>query len=178
MSNVLIGIIGVILFIGLALAGALFLGPRFQESTTNAKTSAVVSSMQQIANAANLYRLENGAGIAPGAPLVSPLVASGYLKAAPGSPFAPEGATADTVFRGADERGNTTQPLRMVYSSLGSTDQAKDACAAIERQFGNPNPSAVVDTPTAFGPRAIAIGRSGCMNDADAPGSYTAFILI
>jgi len=42
MSNVLIGIIGVILFIGLALAGALFLGPRFQESTNNSRGSAVI----------------------------------------------------------------------------------------------------------------------------------------
>ena len=42
MSNVLIGIIGVILFIGLALAGALFLGPRFQAATISSKASATV----------------------------------------------------------------------------------------------------------------------------------------
>lgn len=57
MSNVLIGIIGVILFIGLALAGALFLGPRFQDSTNNSKAAAVVQTMTQLANASNMYRI-------------------------------------------------------------------------------------------------------------------------
>ncbi len=60
MSNVLIGIIGVILFIGLALAGALFLGPRFQEATTNSKAAASVQIMKQIADAANLYTVQEG----------------------------------------------------------------------------------------------------------------------
>ncbi len=171
MSNVLIGIIGVILFIGLALAGALFLGPRFQESLSTSKESAVVASMQQIGNAANLYQLQNGRAILPGTPLVSVLVADGSLKSAPTNPYAATGAAADTVFIGGDERGNTNGALRMVYSSLGSSKQARDSCFAIERQFGNADPTAVVDTPTAFGLRALAIRRSGCMNDADAPGS-------
>ena len=60
MSNVLIGIIGVILFIGLALAGALFLGPRFQESTNNSRASAAVQAVAQVASAANMYRVQEG----------------------------------------------------------------------------------------------------------------------
>src|SRR3546814_10920461 len=60
MSNVLIGIIGVILFIGLALAGALFLGPRFQESTNNSRASASVQAVSQIASAANMFEVQEG----------------------------------------------------------------------------------------------------------------------
>src|SRR3546814_18801710 len=60
MSNVLIGIIGVILFIGLALAGALFLGPRFQESTNNSRPSASVQAVSQIASAANMFAVQEG----------------------------------------------------------------------------------------------------------------------
>ena len=58
MSNVLIGIIGVILFIGLALAGALFLGPRFQQSTNNSKASASVQAVSQVGNAANMANVQ------------------------------------------------------------------------------------------------------------------------
>jgi hypothetical protein len=60
MSNVLIGIIGVILFIGLALAGALFLGPRFQEATINSKASAEISQVHQYAAAIALFELQEG----------------------------------------------------------------------------------------------------------------------
>jgi hypothetical protein len=60
MSNVLIGIIGVILFIGLALAGALFLGPRFQESTNNSRAAANIQAVTQITNAMELYKTQEG----------------------------------------------------------------------------------------------------------------------
>src|SRR3546814_17765989 len=60
MSNVLIGIIGVILFIGLALAGALFLGPRFQESPHNSRASSSVQEVSQIASAANIFEGHEG----------------------------------------------------------------------------------------------------------------------
>jgi len=79
MSNVLIGIIGVILFIGLALAGALFLGPRFQESTNNSKASAQVAAMHQIANAANMYQVNEGKQTLD----INVLKSGGYLKSVP-----------------------------------------------------------------------------------------------
>ena len=60
MSNVLIGIIGVILFIGLALAGALFLGPRFQESRNSSGAAAGMQALSQVANAVELYNLNEG----------------------------------------------------------------------------------------------------------------------
>ena len=60
MSNVLIGIIGVILFIGLALAGALFLGPRFQDSKISSSAAASVQALSQAANAVELYNLNEG----------------------------------------------------------------------------------------------------------------------
>ncbi|RYY05530.1 MAG: hypothetical protein EON55_26215 [Alphaproteobacteria bacterium] len=96
MSNVLIGIIGVILFIGLALAGALFLGPRFQEATQNSKASATVMVVDQIVNAARLYQLQEGQalpGNANGTTLATTtepshiaLIGGGYLKTVPANP--------------------------------------------------------------------------------------------
>ena len=60
MSNVLIGVIGVILFIGLALAGALFLGPRFSNSKTDSEAARLMTAGSQISKAYELYRLQEG----------------------------------------------------------------------------------------------------------------------
>jgi hypothetical protein len=96
LSNVLIGIIGVILFIGLALAGALFLGPRFQEATVNSKASAAVQAISQVSSAVRLYETQSGAVVTPataGTTLSTTtensyreLVAGGYLKTVPANP--------------------------------------------------------------------------------------------
>ena len=60
MSNVLIGIIGVILFIGLALAGALILGDDFTSASASSKASSVMSQVQQVASAISMYNLKTG----------------------------------------------------------------------------------------------------------------------
>jgi len=60
MSNVLIGIIGVILFIGLALAGALILGDDFGTASNSAKAATAVSNLNQVAQAAGMYQLKTG----------------------------------------------------------------------------------------------------------------------
>jgi hypothetical protein len=60
MSNVLIGIIGVILFIGLALAGALILGDDFRTASSSAQAAAVVSQIQQTQSAIEMWRLKTG----------------------------------------------------------------------------------------------------------------------
>lgn len=60
MSNVLIGIIGVILFIGLALAGALILGDDFKSASSSSQAAAVVSQLQQTQSAIEMWRLKTG----------------------------------------------------------------------------------------------------------------------
>jgi hypothetical protein len=60
MSNVLIGIIGVILFIGLALAGALILGDDFRSVSASSKASSMTAQIQQVAAAINMYNLKTG----------------------------------------------------------------------------------------------------------------------
>ena len=66
MSNVLIGIIGVILFIGLALAGALFLGPKFQEAGANTKATTIMSILKQTSDAAAMAELTSGKSVMVG----------------------------------------------------------------------------------------------------------------
>src|SRR3546814_3543462 len=79
MSNVLLGIIGVILFIGLALAGALFLGEEFQKASQRNKAMLLAQMAAQISAAASLSETETGREIAARSS-VSNLVISGYLR--------------------------------------------------------------------------------------------------
>lgn len=162
MSNVLIGIIGVILFIGLALAGALFLGPRFQESRTNAITSAQVQSLQQLANAANLYMsTENGViddptGVVPSMDLVT----KGYLKTVP---VDASGGGAYFVYR----KNNG-----ILFIALGL--QSKAVCDAFNRQINGPS----FATPVVF-TAADAANQAVCAKDsAAATSTYTLYLKV
>ncbi len=134
MSNVLIGIIGVILFIGLALAGALFLGPRFQEATLNSKASATVQAVSQLASAAQMYRMQEGTAFVAGA--VDDLRAKGYIKAIPGNPAQPA-----WTFDARTEDGNFGGPASNVGMGIPNTVQGKRICAAIARQVGQDTPN-------------------------------------
>jgi len=125
MSNVLIGIIGVILFIGLALAGALFLGPRFQESKTNSIASAQVSSMKQLSDAVNMYVVQEGRNDLPqndGA-FVQSLRTSGYLKS----------TVVDVTGKGVAFWYSPTAPGRR-HVLIGAQELAM--CNAVNKQAG------------------------------------------
>ncbi len=65
MSNVLIGIIGVILFIGLALAGALILGDDFRSASSSTTAATLMSQMKQAADAADMRKLKLGKSYTP-----------------------------------------------------------------------------------------------------------------
>jgi hypothetical protein len=163
MSNVLIGIIGVILFIGLALAGALFLGPRFQESSNTSKAAAVTQAVQQVANAISLRNVDSGQQMLAtnDATNLQTLLTERYLKATPTNPFTGSAAT----FRIVDLPGNNIEAARWVIMDLGTSTQAREACRAAERSFGVSDPSDHIDTQVKFGEWAPAKGRASCINN-------------
>lgn len=131
MSNVLIGIIGVILFIGLALAGALFLGPRFQESQNNAKASAVVQVISQVSNALEMYRVQEGRIYQPANPLLPMIGLVGtYLRSDPANPTGPNDGI--VLLSGIAPSGPT------IVVALVLENNAKPICEAINRQTGGP----------------------------------------
>jgi len=156
MSNVLIGIIGVILFIGLALAGALFLGPRFQESTNNSKASAAVQAVSQVSSAANMANVQNGTATQSGA--ADGLATAGFLKSVPSNPTT--GGTAPVLVTTA---GLATGDANYAVMPLGTNAGA--ICAAIAKQSGMG--AAFVTTSTAgvdtvVPVAAIPANPSGC----------------
>jgi hypothetical protein len=180
MSNVLIGIIGVILFIGLALAGALFLGPRFQESTNNSKASAAVQAVAQVSSAANMATVQNGyvlaataanAGAmadvvgASGTEAAKSLKGNGFLKSVPTNPL--DGTNSIALLSSAGS--NSAGDAHFAVMPIGSNDAV---CNAISRQSGSSDPApSVTNTATL----TTAISRpSGCFKATAVVGSLTA----
>jgi hypothetical protein len=176
MSNVLIGIIGVILFIGLALAGALFLGPRFQESTNNSKASAIIQATAQVANATSMYTVQEGAAPNDAASLVS----TKYLKSLPSNQLSAAGFTIlDADGRTPDNPLVPNTPFKPAWVVTSAGTNAA-VCEAIERQSGNLTSGTAFST-TVTGWMAYASSRKtqGCYrNDNALPGGSASDYLV
>ena len=155
MSNVLIGIIGVILFIGLALAGALILGDDFRSSSSASKAAATVQQLHQISQAVAMYQLKTGRIMIASEDNVA-LLQPRFLKTWPsGNPF--NGA----ALRINDASASIgASPAKMVITNFGTDERARDACIAIEEQTssGTPDMSGKAD----FGATVLSKGRVGC----------------
>jgi len=167
MSNVLIGIIGVILFIGLALAGALFLGPRFQESTNNSKASAAVQAVSQVSSAANMANVQNGTATQSGA--ATTLATSGFLKSVPSNPTT--GGTDPVLVSTA---GAATGDAGYAVMALGTN--AGPICAAIAKQSGMGAAFVATSTSgvdTVVPVAALPANPSGCIQASAAIGTLT-----
>jgi len=149
MSNVLIGIIGVILFIGLALAGALFLGPRFQEATINSKAATEMAQVTQYANAVALFQLQEGEKYTNDK---KARLVPAYLKVVPTS-------TSGTNYAGYDEDN------QFAYMLLGGVDldQSRRICESIQRTMTGSPVLPVVDA-------LYNAGKHGCSRNSASTG--------
>jgi hypothetical protein len=179
MSNVLIGIIGVILFIGLAIAGTTILGSDFMTASSSVKATAVSAHLQQFAQGTQVLKVRRGVFIpgSIGASLGSYLISNKALEEIPVNPM-----VTGNPYIGADATGSggSSSEIRIVYTDIGAAADRKahDVCYAIEEQAGNTNPATVVDSPTGFPARAAATQRLGCMLDADYNNHYVAYIFL
>ena len=145
-SNVLIGIIGVILFIGLALAGALILGDDFKSSSNETKATTVINTMSQISNAVNMRSLKMGEGIrtVPSAIDQSSTLIPRFLKSAPVSPLnrtSPYGLVEDT----GGANGGYAAVVYLILG-VGGDKTAQTICETIQRQTGQIAAEAPFDT--------------------------------
>jgi hypothetical protein len=166
MSNVLIGIIGVILFIGLALAGALFLGPRFQEASSNSRAAAYVQSVTQIATALDMRAVTSGEAIGDSQRQLTstdPLVTEGYLKSMPTNPYAGQPIMLFYDPTAADPQSVVGRRAYFVELFMPGNPQTQTICRAAQKQSNGSN-----DIPT-IRPRE----RNGCFQDPD--GNYRVF---
>lgn len=162
MSNVLIGIIGVILFIGLALAGALILGDDFRSSRSSSMAAAVVSQMQQVTAAVNMYQLKTGQiMVSASYPTNIATLTPRFLKSVPKGPVGDGFTTVD--------RNGAGTALRVdhVYVPIGQVSDAyaRGACIAINEQAGATDPTAAMGSTTDYASWGAFIASSkpmGC----------------
>lgn len=174
MSNVLIGIIGVILFIGLALAGALILGDDFKSSNAESKAAAISSMMQQSAQAVNMYQLKTGQVLSSAhAGSFATVIGPRFIKTSPTNPL-----NGNAFLVNNQGGGHDATPAVQIYTSLGNDASAKAVCKAIEAMAGSTDPEAAVQ-PTSYRDRTTANKRFGCVNNEGYPGGmYQAYIPI
>lgn len=122
MSNVLVGIIGVILFIGLALAGALYLGPRFNGAQAESRASAYMLQLKQITDAAALRLSQGGGPVGDTEADVDALKTEGFLK----------GDLSAYDFSALEGGSHAT----VAYRQMTDTPQNRAVCEAIQRAYG------------------------------------------
>lgn len=162
MSNVLIGIIGVILFIGLALAGALILGDDFRSVKWSTGGAGMLAQVDQVAKAASMKQLKTGSPASLGP--VTPLIPR-FLKTMPMNP-----ASASEPFI-VDLDGNSTGPAAFVMMSIAGSGDNYNYCLEIARQVDN------MDTTNNAPPypssmREPVVGSTGCLiKNGNAPAS-------
>ena len=147
MSNLLIGIIGVALFIGLAMGAALFIGPQFDEAQTNAQASDTVQAVSSVAASVNSYRLATGYSVGPALASAQALVNAGYLRDVPIN-SAMSGRQPQIVNSAGLDSANSGAPAtfapKYVIMSLGGN---QGLCTLIERKVGTiPSGSVVSDS--------------------------------
>jgi hypothetical protein len=132
-SNVIIGIIGVILFIGLALAGASYVGQLVTDGTTQRDATIAMTSLQQTATAVRLYAIRNHRWLQNGMNAVDVMVNNGVLATRPNNPITRSNFPIVVDVNG----GLTSDRPAYVIMYLGQDESARDACIEIEMQHGN-----------------------------------------
>lgn len=166
MSNVIIGIIGVILFIGLAVAGATILGRDFMTASASTSAATVSSHLQQMAQGVQVLKARRGVTIAAsaGGTLGNTLVSWKALEEVPVNPITP----ANPYYASNDAGVGATTPMEYILVNLGSSQKARDTCFAIEEQAGNADPTPVIDTNQQnFRARTQAYSRLSCVRNSD-----------
>ena len=182
MSNVLIGIIGVILFIGLALAGALILGDDFRTASNSSQAASLMSQMKQAADAADMYKLKTGSAYVPA--IETDFLVPRFLKTpAVNTTFNARGDTSylyRIAFNNSILVDNFREPIylgKWLIAPIGQQgdDRALAICREIAQTYGQTD---VIDYSATSDPKPAAatgciLGTSGA---AHKPGSRNWYI--
>jgi hypothetical protein len=144
MSNVLIGIIGVILFIGLALAGALILGDDFKSASNSSQAAALMAQMKQAADAADMRKLKLGVAWTPSTTtefLVPRFLKTAAINTTPYARAAPTDYKYQPQFNNniyADGVPEPTLAAHYIQAVIGPVDdvRSRDICLQIAQTYG------------------------------------------
>ncbi len=160
MSNVLIGIVGVILFIGLALAGASFFGPITTDSIAQAKAGTITKALSATVTGVALRNreLETVTAAASSADSLVPTyiedVQSNIVTGAP-------------ILLTSAIGSSSTGIAAYAVTSLGSDEAAADVCRFVNASAGNGDAPGDVS-------QLVTTSRAGCGVKAQGVGPYGA----
>ncbi len=165
MSSVLIGIIGIALFMGIAIGSAVFLGPRFEDAQSQSLGSTSVQAVSSVAAAVSSFRMATGYGYGPGLENTQKLVDGGYLRSVPTNPVI-SGRDPQIVGSNGLDYASTpaaqqgTWSPKFVYMSVG-TDNG--VCSQVLRMLGYMNSGDSLNAGTTYDPSVGGDQRpAGC----------------
>ena len=176
MSSVLIAIIGMALFVGIAIGGAVFLGPQFERSQDSAVAARVLGDLGEVASGTDAARL--ALGVNGGSTIATPAAVStaGFLRQVPADPTGVGRTYAlldEQGYQFANSPSQATWSPRYAMLSLASD---KDLCTTVGRKAGMLASGTVVSDSA-----ASPTGASGCIRfGGSAPdvanGDYVAYV--
>ena len=171
MTNVLIGIIGVLLFIALALAGAMFLGPRFKEAQRNSRAMSLTQMASQIVVAMEIKRNDDGTPM-PARQSMMVLAQKSYLKSLPINPYLGDGGWPFRALYSHDLH-SAHYYADVIFLSIGHGLDAPSVCRSINKQSGGSDddiPTLPLSSGSDIGP--VMTRPIGCfrMHDVGVPG--------
>lgn len=149
MSNIIIGIIGVILFTGLAVAGTVWLGPKFTQSTVDAEAINYLNQKSQISRAIEHYASDRGRlPVESGRQPVEILVENGYLRSAP------LGGESGWVLN--------SDVSSIITPVAGDSARANNVCIAARLKANMPDPERVLKCDGSDAPDGRLSSRDPC----------------
>lgn len=166
MANVLIGIVGVVLFIGLALAGASFFGPVMGDAMVEARANGLIQVLSTTSKAVSVRNRELET-ITPGSSDSSILVPD-YLEDLPTSPV-----NGNSVMM-LNELGQVSGGMTTVVASKLAVSDL-EMCGYINRQGGG---SGTVPTINSNPSQSMGCARSGVNRGPLVAGDLYAYITI
>ncbi|QAY80267.1 hypothetical protein [Sphingosinicella sp. BN140058] len=174
MSNVLMGILGVILFIGMALTGASYFGENVQDGQAQAKATRIAADFALIGQAVQDRVYATGtmqaaeASQATAGARVASLVTDGYLKSTPAPPVG------SSIYQLLDRTAGTNgQAAAFLVLSIGSTSEARATCYALERLSGQSGTLPHIESGEAdLGGAMRSRPRAGCFRSI----TYNAYL--
>lgn len=164
MSNVLLGILAIVLFMGFAISSAVFLGPRFDEAQSMGAVSDTVQAVSSVATAVNAFRVGTGYAYGPGMENPQALVNAGFLRRIPENPIAPGNQPQIYGANGRDYASSSsaeraTWTPRFVLMSLGDN---RLACSQVMRMLGHLTGSELVGTNLILPEVGADVRTAGC----------------
>lgn len=157
MSNVLIAIVGLILFVGLAIAGTMYLGDAWEQTRRESEAVQVLEQMNQVMSAVSLFQTERRVELFGGSDIRSILVANGYLKIYPISPIMSD----DYIFQSSENVDSNSVIGDVVIAPLGDN---LFACQVINARgrISNDRNDSLPEVSSATDIRAGLTQQTGC----------------